>query len=179
MAQGVLYIIGKLLELRCLKWACIAHLNIYTQVMAKRRAGGSNWQFDSQPLKVGNRPDFIVCRWCATRRWKDLDEGYNFALDLILIQGLHVKLWGPKIAGVPTLAILGLPFGSLGTKSNLDVVPVGSHIVYYKGESGGFPQVRAVVSLVSPNCLWLILAPKVLQQCTNQLVAWFCVGPCE
>jgi len=25
------------------------------------------------------------------------------------------------------------------------------HIVYYKGEGGGFPQVRAVVSLVSPN----------------------------
>jgi len=123
--------------------------------------------------------DFIVCRWSATCRWKDLDEGYNFALDLILIQGLHVKLWGPKIAGVPTLAILGLPFGSLETKSNLDVGPVGSHIVYYKGEGGGFPQVQAVVSLVSPNCLWLILAPKVLQQCTNQLVAWFCVGPCE
>ncbi len=28
MAHGVLYIIGKLLELRCLKWAHMAHLNI-------------------------------------------------------------------------------------------------------------------------------------------------------
>jgi len=27
------------------------------------------------------------------------------------------------------------------------------HIVYYKGESGGFPQVRAVMSLVSSNLL--------------------------
>ncbi len=48
-----------------------------------------------------------------------------------------------------------------------------------KGEGGGFPQVQAVVSLVSLSCLWLVLAPKVLQLCTNQLVVWFCVGPCE
>jgi hypothetical protein len=44
------------------------------------------------------------------------------------------------------------------------------HIIYYKGEGGGFPQVRAVVSLVS---LWLPVArpcTKVLQLCINQLV---------
>jgi hypothetical protein len=28
-------------------------------------------------------------------------------------------------------------------------------------------------------CPWLVLAPKVLQQCTNQLIAWFCAGSCE
>jgi hypothetical protein len=28
-------------------------------------------------------------------------------------------------------------------------------------------------------CPWLILAPKVLQLCTNQLVVWFCASPCE
>jgi hypothetical protein len=38
----------------------------------------------------------------------------NFALDLIWIGRLHAKLWGPKIAGIPTLAIskllnLGVP----------------------------------------------------------------------
>jgi len=52
---------------------------------------------------------------------------------------------------------------SLGTKSDLDVGPMGNHKVYYKGEGGGFPQVRAVVSLVCPSCPWLILAPKVFQ----------------
>jgi hypothetical protein len=52
----------------------------------------SNWQFDSQPLKVGNRPDFFEFRWRATYRWKALNEGYNFALDLISIGGLHGKL---------------------------------------------------------------------------------------
>jgi hypothetical protein len=28
-------------------------------------------------------------------------------------------------------------------------------------------------------CPWLVLAPKVLSQGTNQVVAWFCVGSCE
>jgi hypothetical protein len=57
----------------------------------------SNWQFDSQPLKVKNRPNFLVCTWHATCHWKDLEEGYNFALDLILIGGLHAKLWALNV----------------------------------------------------------------------------------
>jgi hypothetical protein len=52
--------------------------------------------------------------------------------------------------------------------------PMGRHRVYYKGEGGGFPQFRSVVSLVSPSCLWLVLAPKVLQLCTNHFVLVLC-----
>jgi hypothetical protein len=37
------------------------------------------------------------------------------------------------------------------TKCYLDVALVEKHIVYYKGEGGGFPQVWAMVSLVSPS----------------------------
>ncbi len=73
--------------------------------------------------------------------WKALDEGYNFASDLISIIGLHAKLWHPKVARVPTLAILGFPFGSPGTKNHLDVGLVKRCTIYYKGEGGGFPQV--------------------------------------
>jgi hypothetical protein len=61
----------------------------------------SNWQFDSQPLKVGNRPDFLVCRWRAINCWKDLDDGYNVSLDLTSIGGLHTKLWASKVVKVP------------------------------------------------------------------------------
>jgi hypothetical protein len=64
------------------------------------------------------------------------------------------------------------------TKCHLDVGLMERHKIYYKGEGGGFPQVRAMVNLVSLNCLWLVLVPKVLQLCINQLV-WFCVSPCE
>jgi hypothetical protein len=54
---------------------------------------------------------------------------------------------------VPTLGISGLPFGSLGTKCHLDVGLVDRPRVYYKGEGGGFPQIRAVVSPVSSSLL--------------------------
>jgi hypothetical protein len=104
---------------------------------------------DSRSLKVGNWPDFLACRWCATYCWKALDEGYNFASDLISIKGLQRKLWAPKVAGVPSLGISGLPFGNPETKCHLDVCLVERHKVYYKGESGGFPQVWAVVNFVS------------------------------
>jgi hypothetical protein len=55
--------------------------------------------------------DFLMFRWHTTHHWKALDKGYNFALDLISIQGLHAKLWGPKVA-----QICGSPnFGNFGT----------------------------------------------------------------
>jgi hypothetical protein len=53
--------------------------------------------------------------------------------------------------GVPILEILGLPFGSPGVKCHLDVGLVERHKIYYEKEGGGFLQVQAVVSLVSPN----------------------------
>jgi len=87
----------------------------------------------------------------VTYRWKTLNEKYNFALNFISIRRLHTKLRGPKVAGIPTLRILGLPFGNLRTKCQLDVGLVESHRVFYKGEGGGFPQFRAVVNLVSLN----------------------------
>jgi hypothetical protein len=52
------------------------------------------------------------------------------------------------------MGILGLPLGSPKTKNYLDVVPVERCRVYYKGEGVGFPQVRAVMSLVSSSCPW-------------------------
>jgi hypothetical protein len=49
------------------------------------------------------------------------------------------------------VGILRLPLGSLRTKCHLDAGPVASHRVPYKGKGGGFPKVRAVVSLLSPS----------------------------
>jgi hypothetical protein len=77
----------------------------------------------------------------ATYCWKALDEGYNFALDLITIGDLHMKLWGPKVVGVLAMGILRLPLGSFETKCHLDVAHVEKRKEYYKGEGGSFPQV--------------------------------------
>jgi hypothetical protein len=68
----------------------------------------------------------------------------------------------------------GLQFGSPKKKSHLDAASATSCRVYYKGEGGGFPQVRAVMSLMCSCCPWLILAPRVLQLCTNHFVWVVC-----
>jgi hypothetical protein len=101
----VLYIIGKILKHKCLKWARIAHFDIWNTSYSQKKGRELNWQFDFRPLKVGNRPDFLACRQCATYCWKDLDEGYNLASDLITIEGLHAKLCTPKVARVPVVRI--------------------------------------------------------------------------
>jgi hypothetical protein len=96
-----------ILKRKCLKWSRMTHLDI--------------WNTSCGQKKVGNRPNLLVFRWRATYLWKVINEGYNFASDLISIRGLHTKLWGLKIVGVPTLGISGLPFGSPMTKCHLDV----------------------------------------------------------
>jgi hypothetical protein len=149
----VFYINGKLLKHKCLQWACMTHLDIWNTSYGQKKGRELDWQFDFQPLKVKNWPDFLACRWRATYRHKVLNEGYNFSLDLIAIKGFQVKLWTPKVMGVLTMGIPGLPLGSLGTKCHLDVALVERHRVYYKGEGDGFPQVRAMVNLMSLKLL--------------------------
>jgi hypothetical protein len=105
------------------------------------------------PPTKSREPYFLLCKWCAKYCWKVLNKGYKFSSNLIPIEGLHVKLWAPKVTGVPIVGISGLPLGSPWTKCHLDVGPVASHIVYYKGEGGDFPQVQAMVSPVNPNSL--------------------------
>jgi len=136
MDGGFLYIIGNLLKRRCLKWVRITHLDIWNTSYGQKKGRKSNWQFNSRPLKVKNQLDFLACRSHATYCWKDLDKGYKFVLDLISIRGLHTKLWGPKVIGVPTLAISGLPFGSFEIKCNLNVGLMERNRVYYKREGG-------------------------------------------
>ncbi len=148
---GVLYIIGKLLKFRCQKWPHMGHLDICSTSYGKKKGLESNWQFDSQPLKVGNRPNPGACRWSATHYWKALKESYKFSLDFIPIKGLSKELWSRKVPSVQTGIVSRLLFGSLETKSHLDVGATDRHTVYYMGEGGGFPWIWAVVSQVSPG----------------------------
>jgi hypothetical protein len=150
------------------------HLNIYNKSYGQKKGRESNCQFDSRPLKVENRPDSLMCRQCATYRWKSLDKGYNFASNLVAIEGLQRKLRILKVTRIPVVTISGFPFGSPGTKSHLDVAPVERRKVYYKGEGGGFPQVQAVMSLMCSSCSRFVLAPKVFQLCTNHFVLVLC-----
>jgi hypothetical protein len=117
---GVLHIVGKVLKCRCRKWPCISHSDISNISNGRKKGRESNWQFDSRPLKVGNRPDPCVCRWSETHRWKALEESYKFALDFILIRGLSRELWAPKVPGVQSWIVSGLLLGSPEIKSHSD-----------------------------------------------------------
>jgi hypothetical protein len=128
----------------------MTHLNIWNTSYGQKK-GRESRQFDSQPLKVRNWPDSLMYMWHTIYLWKALDEEYNFALDLISIGGPHAKLWGLKVVGVSTLAISGVPLGSLEKKCHLDVGLVERHKVYCKGEGGGFPQVQIVMNLVNSS----------------------------
>ncbi len=136
---GVLGVIGKVLKCRCLNWPRIGHLDICSSSYGQKKGRESNWQSDSRPLKVGNRPDTDVIWESATWHWKALFQGYKFGLDLVPIGGRGEELRSPKVPRVPTGTVLGLHFGSPGKKSHLDVASTESYREYYKGEGGGFP----------------------------------------
>jgi len=119
--------------------------------MAKRKVGSQN----ANLIKVMNRFDLFVCRWHATYHWNFFNKGYNFALNLISIWGLYKKLWTFKVTRDPISRISRLP-----TWESLDTMTFGCRPCdeaqeYYKGEGGGFPQVRAVVNLVN-LCLFVV-----------------------
>jgi hypothetical protein len=159
---GVFYIIGKLLKRRCRKWAHMSHLKICSTSYGKKKGRESNWQFDFWPLKVKNRFDHDACRWSATHHWKTLDESYKFALDLTLIGCLNKKLQARKVVGVQIGIVSGLLLGSPEIKSHSDVGAAERCREYYMKEGGGFPRVRAMVSLVSPKSPVVYPNTKVL-----------------
>jgi hypothetical protein len=59
------------------------------------------------------------------------------------------KVMRPQSRESPNFGNFGIPTWESREKCHLDVGPVVSHRIYYKGEGGGFSQVRVVVSLVN------------------------------
>ncbi len=95
---SVLGFIGKVLKRRCRKWPRIGHLDICRPSYGQKKGRESNWQFDSRPLKVGNRPFLDLRIESEIRHWKDLDAGYKFGLDLVTIKRCSRELWAPKVS---------------------------------------------------------------------------------
>jgi hypothetical protein len=178
---SVLYIIGKVLKCRCPKWLRTSHLDIYNTSYGWKKGRESNCQFDSRPLKVKNRPDPDVCKWSATYRWKVLKDSYKFVLNLFPIGGQSEKLWMPKVPRVQTRTVSGFHLWSPGKKCYSDASATKRHIKYYMGEGGGFPQVRAVVSQMSPELPVAYPSTKSAPECelANLLIAWMQVRVSE
>jgi hypothetical protein len=130
------------------------------------------------------RPRVKLTIWLpTTKSWESTQFTYvQMACDIPLEsswQGLQL-FFKPHFNLRSAHKVMGLQshkspnFGRLETKCYLDVGPMERCRVYYKGEGGGFPQVRAMVSLVSLSRSWFVLAPKMLQLCTNHLMLVFC-----
>jgi hypothetical protein len=165
---GVLGVIGKVLKRRYRKWPRICHLNIYSSSYGQKKGRESNWQFDSRPLKIGNRPFPDIQIESAIRRWKDLDVGYKFGSDLVAIRLRSRELWAPKVPGLHPGQFWdqfrdsnpGVP-GVLGKSDirawvsrSVTEYTIGSKVVAYSRD-------RAVVSQVSPIARGLSQHPKV------------------
>jgi hypothetical protein len=69
------------------------------------------------------------------------------------------KVVGPQNRESPNFENFEIP----RTKCHLDVGLMERHVVYYKGEGGGFSQVRAVMSLASPSLPVACLNTKNVQ----------------
>jgi hypothetical protein len=148
---GVLGVVGKVLKRRYRKCPRIGHSDIFSPSYGQKKGRESNSQFDSRPLKVGNRPLSDVRFESATWRWKDLDEGYNFGSDLVAIQLCSRELSRFKVPGVPPGqfrdSISGVPGICaiwMWSPRRAAENTIGSKVVAYS-------RVRAVVSLVCPS----------------------------
>jgi hypothetical protein len=109
-----------------------------------------------------------ACHISLESSWQELQLYFRWHCDPRSAR----KVMGLQSRGSPNLGDFHL--GVRRQKVHLDVGLMDKGRVYYKREGGGFPQVRAVVSLVCPCCLWFVLAPKVPQLCINHLVWVLC-----
>jgi hypothetical protein len=135
--------------------------------LCTKEGSESNWQFDSQPLKVGNRPDPDVCRHSARHRWKALKESYKFASNLIPIGGPSKELWVAKVSGVQTGTVSGQfrdsHLGVLGQKATWMWPPWSGAEYTIWGKVVASPKSGPWWVKWVQSCSWLVLAPNVLQ----------------
>jgi hypothetical protein len=150
----------------------MTHLDTLNTSYGQEKGKESNWQFDSWPLKVRNHPNSLACKWRVTYHWKALNNFYNSVLDFTSIEGRHKKLWAPKVAGVPTLGILGLPLLGVSRKNDIWVLVPWLGIEYIiRGKVMASPKFGSWWILWIRGCSWLVRAPK----CSNYALtnSWF------
>jgi hypothetical protein len=161
---GVLSVIKKVLKRRYRKWPRIDHLDIRRPSYGRKKGGESNWQFDSRPLKVGNRPlpdlriESAICVGKISTRATSLVQTSSRS-DLAVGSYELPKSRDSIRDSFGTIS--GFQLGSPGKKSHLDVVSAEWRREYYMGEGAGFPRVRAVVCLVVRSACGLSQHPRV------------------
>jgi len=130
------------------------------QVMGKRRSGVklTVWLPSTKSREsTSSRCPILECDMALESSRGEL----QFWLNLVAIGFCSREIWTVKVSGLQPRTISGLQLGSPKKKSHLDVALTESCKEYYMGEGGGFPRVRAVVSLVCPSARGLSQHPRV------------------
>jgi len=142
--------------------------------MAKKRAGNQIGNLTPDHLKSGIDPIFL-CVGGVRHIVEKLSTRATTLFQTSSQSKVCTQSYGaPKLRESQLWQLRDSHLGVPRQKNHLDVSLVERHKIYYKGEGGGFPQVRAVVNLVSLSCPWFVPTPKVLQLCTNHLVLVLC-----
>jgi hypothetical protein len=130
--------------------------------MAKRRVGSQSASLTPDQKKSRIDPIYLVAQG-VQHIFGKFSTNATTLLQTTFRFKVYLQNYGaPKLQESQLARFRDSHSGVPGVKNHLDVGSVVSHKVYYKGEGGGFPQVRAVVNLVCSCCPWLVLAPKVL-----------------
>jgi len=170
---GVLGVIGKVLKRRYRKWTRIGHLDICSPSYGQKKGRESNWQFDSRPLKVGNRPLPDLRIKISTRRWKDLDEGYNFGSHLVAIRLCSRELWVPKVPGLQPGQFrdnFGTPTWESQEKEPFGCSLGGALQRILYGRRWWLPLSLGRDVSCGPKCSWLVPTPKGVLECETNPV---------
>jgi hypothetical protein len=150
---------------------------LHARLWAKERPGiktASLRENESRPLKVGDRPDLLGCSDVQ----HIVGKLSRRAPTLLLTSSrskVCKKTYTPSKSWESCLA--GFRDSHAGVPGQKAIwMPAPWRVTEYtiRGKVVASPQVRAVVSLVCPCCPWLVLAPKVLQLCTNYFVWLVC-----
>ncbi len=161
------YIIGKLLERRCLKWARVTHLDIWNTSYGQKKGRKSYCQIWHLTTKSWESPRFpcfqVVCDISlkSSRWWLQL-----FLRPYFNQRSTH-KVMALQSRGSPNFdSHLGFP-----RQNDIWVLAPWPSIEYtIRGKVVASPKSGLWWVLWVRVCLWLILVSKVLHLCTNQLV---------
>jgi hypothetical protein len=158
----------------------MTHLDTSNASYGQKKGWESNWQFDSWPVKIGSRPNFLMYRWLCDISLKIFWQGLQVCFKLHLNRRFAHKVMGPQSCESFNFEnFQDSHLGVLGQNSIWVLVPWLGIEYIIRGKVVASPKSGLWWVLWVWVCMWFFLVAKVLKLCTNQLVCLVCVAPYE
>ncbi len=165
-------VIGKVLKRKYRKWPRIGHLDICSPRYGQKKGRESNWQFESRPLKVGNRPLPDLIFECANGVEKILTRNTTLVQTSLRSDSV-VESYGHSKFRESCWDNFETPF-----RESKEFVPFGCSLhcelerILYGGRWWLPPSLGRGEFCVS-KCLWLVPTPKGVPNVKLTLCGWF------